>query len=150
MSFLHNVQIGHFDEGESGASAPRLTLQQCRDLLAEFSEQAPPHYNLVVNTELRGDKRRRIGIGSFDGFPVLFKRGFLVCPYLAHKFVDGSIAFVVLLVQKCHCRIYSYDDYKFLTPEEFVPKESLADTMANVAKTLLDEEAGTGREPLSP
>jgi hypothetical protein len=71
-------------------------------------------------------------LGSVEGFPLVLKNGVLICPYQATAYLAGAIGFVAFLHKTLACSIYSDDEGKFLSLEEFVPQESFSALMQAV------------------
>jgi hypothetical protein len=77
-------------------------------------------------------------LGAVEGHPLVLKSGVLFCPYLTTHFIPSAIGLVAYLHKYHGCSIYSDDDGRFLTLEEFVPKQSFADIMHDVMREQSD------------
>lgn len=129
MSFIHQVRVGFFGPPQEATPAKDLNAEESVQLLRRYNECALEDMRLLVEPVLRGTPTRGIVLGSTDGHPILLKAGMLICPYLATSYISGSICFVAFLHKLIGCSIYSEDEGKFLSLEEFVPRESFRAVM---------------------
>ncbi len=127
MSFLHSIHVGFFEQEHRD-----LRLDECKKLLARFQAAVPLELQLELCEEPRGDPDRQLILAYAGGFPVLFKRGTLVCPYLATEYNYPSIAFAVYVHLSTGSEIYSYDEGRCLTVDEIIPKTPFSDVMREV------------------
>jgi hypothetical protein len=144
MSFLHNIHIGFFGTNEEKNSRGGFELNECINLVNSFARVSLPEFNISVESTCRGNMEKGIVLAYFDGFPVILKGGLLICPYLSTSYIVGSIAFVLFVQSQTSCSIYSFDEGKFLSPEELIPSQSFSDIM----RTILMKEQNQGTDTI--
>lgn len=141
MSFLHNVRVGFFGTPEESCPQRDFHVEECVEHLKRFVGGASDELRVELEPSPRGNPARGVVLASASGFPIVLKNGFLVCPYLASTYILGSIAFVVFLCQSTGCSIYSDDEGRFLSLDEFVPKTSFAHVLRQVVSGPLRHDS---------
>jgi hypothetical protein len=136
VSFLHQIRVGFFGTRLENRSARDLSAEECLEWLKRYNECAPEALRVSVEPDPAGTPNRGMVLGSAEGYPITLKAGVLSCPYLATKYVTSSIGFVAFLHKTIGCSIYSDDDSKFLTLEEFIPREAFATIMQAVTPPM--------------
>jgi len=144
MSFLHTVRVGFFDVSGEQVQHRDLGIEECVELLQRFLDVMPPE--LAVKPEPRPHPKpgRGIVLASAGGFPVVLKHGVLICPYFSNEYIPGSIAFAVFVCREVGCSIYSDDEGRTLSLEEFVPKRSLGATLRELNSDLPEDGPAGG------
>lgn len=132
MSFVHHVRVGFFGTPQEPSPPRELGTEECTHLLQRYNECAPDDLCVQVEPATGGTMSCGIVVGSVDGYPLVLKNGVLDCPCLATTYLAGAICFVAFLHKTIGCSIYSDDEGKFLSLEEFVPKESFSTIMQAV------------------
>jgi hypothetical protein len=132
MSFLHNVRVGFFGTPEETCPQRDLQLEECIEYLKRFVAGAPDELQIELEPSPKSNPARGVVLASADGFPIVLKGGLLICPYLASRYILGSIAFVVYFCHITGCSIYSDDEGRFLSQDEFIPKTDFARILQEV------------------
>ena len=132
MSFLHNVRVGFF--GTETEPVPRrdLLVDECMHLISDFAKSAPASLQIETVSVPQGDFARGCAIGYASGHPIVLKAGLLICPCLSTVFILGSIAFAAFVHIRLGCSIYSGDDGRFLSLEEFIPSRDFSEIMQHI------------------
>lgn len=141
MSFVHNVRVGFFGVPQEHIPARQFSADECVQLLRRYNECAPENLRVLVEPAVHGTANRGMVLGSVDGFPIVLKGGILICPYLATGYVAGAVCFVAFLHKLVGCSIYSDDEGKFLSLEEFVPDVSFSSVIQTVMQQQNEKEA---------
>lgn len=142
MSFIHKVRVGFFGTPEEQHPGRELGWEECLEWMRKYNEKAEPSLRLVLDPDARGTVERGRALAHFEGYTIGLKKGVLSCPTLATHYILGSINFVVFLHQAIGCSIYSDDEGRFLTLDEFVPKRSFSAEFREML--ALDPEFGEG------
>ena len=142
MSFVHSVRVGFFGPPHDNHPNRDLQISECAEMIREYNGVVPPELHVAVEATPRGHVSRGMILGAVEGHPLVLKSGVLFCPYLTTHFIPSAIGLAAYLHKYHGCSIYSDDDGRFLTLEEFVPKQSFADIMRHV----MQEQSG----PLAP
>ena len=136
MSFVHNVRVGFFGTPDEKHPARELGPDECMGWMRRYNDFAPEDLHVLVEPVPRGTLSRGMVLGYVEGHPITLKNGLLTCPVLTTHYVGGSIAFVAFLHKAIDCSIYSDDDGRFLTLDEFVPRESFKETFRRVMLSI--------------
>jgi hypothetical protein len=136
MSFVHTVHVGFFGTAFEPSPGRSLQVEECVDLLDAYNKCAPGELRIEIESPPKGNPERGFILGHTEGIPIGLKRGVLICPCLSTSFILSSIALVAFAHRTLGCSIYSYDEGRFLTLQEFVPNESFSDILR---KMLPDE-----------
>jgi hypothetical protein len=145
MSLVHHVRVGFFGTPQEPSSPRQLGAEECEQLLRLYNECAPEDVRVQIEPVTSGTTSRGIVLGSVDGFPFVLKNGVLICPYLATAYLAGAICFVAFLHKTIGCSIYSDDEGRFLSLEEFVPQESLSTVM----QAVMQQGTSVAAQPLA-
>lgn len=113
-------------------------MEECIEHIKRFLEAAPDGLYVELEPSPKGNPARGFVLAYADGYPIVLKDGILTCPYLTSTYILGSIAFVMFLSQSTGCSIYSDDEGRFLTLEEFIPKTSFA----HILQQVIDNRMG--------
>jgi len=132
MSFLHTVRVGFFGPPHDSHPARELQVAECVELLRSYNTLAPPDLRLTIEATPRGNSARGFVVGAADGYPLIVKSGILFCPYLTTRYHLSGIGFAAYLHRHLGCSIYSDDEGRFLTLEEFLPNQPFADILQEV------------------
>ncbi len=145
MSLVHQVRVGFFGAPREPSPLRQLNTEECEQLLRRYNECAPEDVRVQVEPETRGTMSRGIVLGSVDGFPLVLKNGVLICPYLATAYLAGAICFVAFLHKTIGCSIYSDDEGRLLSLEEFVPQESFSAAI----QAVMQQGTSAATQPLA-
>ncbi len=141
MSFVHNVRVGFFGFPEESSPARELQADECLDLLQRYNANMPESLQVRVELPARPAVRGSQTIGIADNWPIVLRSGFLTCPYLAMGYIPSGVGFAAFVQKALGCSIYSDDDGRVLSLEEFIPAESFSSIMESV-KRLPSQSVG--------
>jgi hypothetical protein len=121
----HPLFIGHFDpEGKKGLSVIRpVDLGLAYRLISEMCDKSSDGTPMIGSPDDPPLAKGRRWVGRLEQEDVVWKDGYLICPWLGHRFNRASINFVVRFSREAGCLIYEPGDGMFYTPEELLRVE---------------------------
>jgi hypothetical protein len=143
MSFLHTVRVGFFGPPHDSHPDREFQVAECVELLRSYNTLAPLDLRLTIEAAPRGNPARGFVVGAADGYPLIVKSGILFCPYLTTQYHLSAIGFAAYLHKHLGCSIYSDDEGRFLSLEEFLPDRAFAD----IVQEVIESQAEPGAAP---
>lgn len=143
MSFLHVTRVGFFGPPLDEHTGRTLEVSECADAIDRYNAIAPADLRVQREEPPRSSTARGIVVASAEGYPIVLKAGVLSCPYLTTHFIESAIGFVAYLHTQLGCTIYSDDEGRALTLDEYLPTRSFAAVVQDVMRSQAEALAPT-------
>ncbi|MBM3983255.1 MAG: hypothetical protein FJ304_23880 [Planctomycetes bacterium] len=112
----------------------KLEVSECADAIDRYNAIAPADLRIQPEEPPRGSAARGIVVASAEGYPIVLNAGVLSCPYLTTHFIESAIGFVAYLHTQLGCTIYSDNEGRALTLDEYLASRSFAEVVQAAAR----------------
>lgn len=129
MSFVHYVRVGYYGVPEESQPQRDLTFEETLELVKQYDEIAPDDLRVEPETAPRPSSRETV-VARASGRPISLRSGVLLCPYLDSEYVYPAIGFAAYVQKVLGCSIYSDDEGRMLSLDEFIPTKSFSQLMS--------------------
>jgi hypothetical protein len=131
MSFLHTIEVGYFQTEDLGA----LSVESSCQFLARYNQVAPPELRITPEQPVMDSPQRGVVVAVAEGYPIIHRKGKLICPYLLSQYFYGSIVFALCAAHFFKCDVYTPDEGRVLTADELLSKSPFSDIVRQMMTT---------------
>lgn len=146
----HALFVGHFDTSALSFKTKvtkALDLKAVEEILRQYCDRRPDGSPFLIQRtaeDLSADWAvHGVSLGRIGNESVLFKGGYLICPWLGPVWNRISVRFVCNLHDSLGLSIYVPDDARFVTPHELLEEEREHDRY--IERCRLQSEHGMSR-----